>query len=233
MELNNSDTKNQNSLGMSLIRTITDSDIRDSAIDGLEVGIDQLFSANGIQDELLKEIPVLKTFYAIAKSGIMIRDHLFLRKLHLFLLDFKDIDDKTKNKLEQAKSDKKYQQEVGEHLVNSLERFDQLVKASSLFKIFIARIREEINHQEFLRYLYVLDKIDIHNINLLQEFYSIGRERFYSLNPIRIINPELNNFAFVGLLTLVTGAGLTTFDTNNFGEQFLQVLDLLPSRTRS
>ena len=121
---------------------------------------------------------------------LTVREQFFLEKTVLFLKGFEDIDENFRNKFNRATSDQKYKEDLEARLIIALDRFDELAKADALFKVFVARINDEIDHKEFLRYLYVLDKIDFHNLKAFRDFYASKDE---------VTNDcSLNSFAFVG-----------------------------------
>lgn len=209
--------KDENSeLGDSLIETIINSDARDAAIELVDIGIDKIFQ--DAQDETLEQVPVVKMFYSIIKTGLTIRDFFFLKKLFRFISGFSEIDESLRERVNRAVSDKQYRHELGEQLINALDRFDQLVKSDALLKLLVARGKHEINHEEFLRYVYALERIDFNNVQDLRDFYRSGDN--YSDNYY------LNNFAFVGFLkssNLFDSAG--SFEITEFGEKFLKIID--------
>lgn len=142
-----------------------------------------------------------------------------MEKTLLFLKGFEDIDEKFRNKLDKVISNQEYKENLEEKLIIALDRFDELGKADALFKIFVAHVNNDISNQEFLHYLYVLDKIDFHNIEKFKNFYESSEQ---------VTNDSsLNSFAFVGLLQLVTRLDLMVFGKNEFGKKFLKILGLL------
>ncbi len=150
---------------------------------------------------------------------VTVRERFFLEKTGLFLKGFEEVDEQFRNKLYKAISDLKYKDDLEKSLIIALDRFDDLAKADALFKFFVAHIKGEINHQEFLRYLYVLDKIDFYNLKSFADFYASKDEVTSDSN--------LNSFAFVGLLKLINKLEMTVFGKNEFGSKFLQLLGLL------
>lgn len=147
---------------------------------------------------------------------LTVREQFFLEKTVLFLKGFEEIDEAFRNKLDKAIADQRYKEELESRLIIALDRFDELEKADALFKFFVARINEEIEHQEFLRYLYVLDKIDFRNLEVLKCFYSSKEE---------VSNDaSLNSFAFVGLLQLIAKLDIIVFGKNDFGSKFVKIL---------
>lgn len=150
---------------------------------------------------------------------LTVREQFFLEKTMVFLKGFEEIDEKFRNRLDRAICDQRYKEELEERLIIALDRFDELAKADALFKVFVARVNEEINHQEFLHYLYVLDKVEFHHIETLKNFYN-------SIDEV-ISDSRLNSFAFVGLLQLNTRLDIIVFGKNDFGSKFLKILGLL------
>jgi hypothetical protein len=143
-----------------------------------------------------------------------------MEKTVLFLKCFESINEDFRSKLDRTIADQRYKEEIEERLIIALDRFDEPAKAEALFKFFVARINNEIDQEEFRRYLYVLDKIDFYNLETFKKFY-ISREEVTN-------NSNLNSFAFVGLLQLTNRLDIMVFGKNDFGSKFLKILDLLP-----
>ena len=143
-----------------------------------------------------------------------------MEKTVLFLKCFESINEDFRSKLDKTIADQRYKEEIEERLIIALDRFDEPAKAEALFKFFVARINNQIDQEEFRRYLYVLDKIDFYNLETFKKFY-ISREEVTN-------NSNLNSFAFVGLLQLTNRLDIMVFGKNDFGSKFLKILDLLP-----
>jgi len=174
---------------------------------------------SSIQNKQTSKIFIRETDYSAMTTFVTVREQFFMEKTLLFLKGFENIDDKFRNKFDKVMANQEYKRDLEERLIIALDRFDELAKADALFKVFVAHINKEINQQEFLRYLYVLDKIDFHNIEKFKNFYA-SRDEVTS-------DSSLNSFAFVGLLKLVTRFELTVFGKNEFGSKFLEILGLL------
>jgi hypothetical protein len=142
-----------------------------------------------------------------------------MEKTVLFLKCFESINEDFRSKLDKTIADQRYKEEIEERLIIALDRFDEPAKAEALFKFFVARINNQIDQEEFRRYLYVLDKIDFSNLETFKKFY-ISREEVTN-------NSNLNSFAFVGLLQLTNRLDIMVFGKNDFGSKFLKILDLL------
>lgn len=148
-----------------------------------------------------------------------VREKFFLEKTVLFLKGFEEIDEDFKKKFNRATSDQKYKEILESRLIIALDRFDELAKADALFKFFVAHINKEITEEEFLNYLYVLDKVDFSRLEALGKFYASKNE---------VTNDSsLNSCAFVGLLKLMNRSDMTVFGKNDLGIKFLKILGLL------
>jgi hypothetical protein len=148
-----------------------------------------------------------------------VREKFFMEKTVLFLKGFEDIDEDFRNRFNKKTSDHKSKEDLESRLIIALDRFDTLEKADALFKVFVAYINNEIEQQEFLRYLYVLDKIDSSKLEAFQKFYTSDDEV--------ITDSSLNCFVFVGLLQLIIRLDMAVFGKNDFGRKFLKILGLL------
>lgn len=203
----------------------------DLIVDFGEAGLDKLLK--DIQGNTIGQLPVVKTVYTLVKAAFAIKDYLFQKKLFRFIAGFKDADEFLKEKIEQALPDQQDKQEMGEHLVLALQRFDQMTKADALCKLFIARISSAITHKEFLQYTVALDRMDINDLDTLRAFYDSG-------SVIKDHNDVLRSFAFIKLVSVDysgrpesgqlyprSGGGGERFIKNRFGEKFVEALRAL------
>jgi len=144
------------SLGESLEETIANPDALDTVFSLSEIGIDEMIEhlMKDVQDEALKEIPVVKTLYAITKTGFAIRDYFLLEKICRFILGCKEVKPEIQEKITQKLSNQKDKKEIGKQIIIALDRFEQIQKTDILLKIFLAFAKEQITHQEFQSYIY-------------------------------------------------------------------------------
>lgn len=249
-------------LGESLEETIANPDTLDTAFSVAEIGIDEIMQhiIQDFQNEFLKEIPVVKTIFAITKTGFAVRDYFLLEKISRFILGYKNVNTEIKEKITQKISNQKDKQEFGKQIIIALDRFEQIQKTDLLLKIFLAFAEEKITYKEFQSYIYVLDKIDINNINVLKTFYlldilkkrdpvsfNFNSDAQSDAREIQDNYFHLQNFAFLGLMTLNLGRKEETsyynnleqnwvnsneihpgkFEANRFGYRFLTIIGLL------
>ena len=239
---------------LSLIQTISDAGLIDNMLDLTEIGLDQLLK--NVQDETLSQVPIIKSIYSLAKTGFAFRDYIFLKKMFLFVSGFKEVDEQFRKSLEHKCEDPQHRKKVGEELINALTMFDQIVKASLLFKVFSAYVKNEIDYQQFSQYSYVLQNIDVNNLRILRGFYE--SENYHSKPANRLSYTQgmqdsaqevrenwhlLQGFISVGLVTLNLGSTSRSSSSspfslsspgklkcNDFGGKFLQILGYLKAK---
>ena len=69
------------SISKELIEKAVDPDLATIGVEIADVGLDNLLDEN-----ILKEIPVIKTIYALGRFGNAVREKLFVAKIAKFLL---------------------------------------------------------------------------------------------------------------------------------------------------
>lgn len=120
----------------------------DLSIDYTEIGIDELLNNN-----ILKEIPIVKTLVAIAKTGIAIRERFFIKKFLVFLSEFKTnkIDEISLKKFrEKFKKNEKFRNKTTEQILIIIEELDSIKKSKILAHLFNAYLKKYINWQRFI-----------------------------------------------------------------------------------
>lgn len=149
---------------ISLIETLKNSDLSSVSKDLAEVAIDGVLA-----DGVLKDIPVVNTLMATYKAGQSIRDNLFNRKLMRFLTDISGIPANLRAevimKLENSPGD------VGEMLLLSLERLDNLLKPELLAKSFLLLAKDEITINEFYDLKTIIENVNLNDLEEIKKFY--------------------------------------------------------------
>jgi hypothetical protein len=169
---------NSNNIGESLLSAITHSDAPDAMGELAELGIDRLLS-----EGLLQDIPFLGTLFKCIKTGVTIKDWVFVRKVGHFLLALHEINPHEKKAFqEKLNNDPEMAKKVSESLIIILDRLDDLEKPQILAKLFNAHIEEKIDFSTFRRlasaveraYIddlkdIIQEKLDAERINVVQE----------------------------------------------------------------
>lgn len=115
-------------------------DFKDLLADNTEVLLDSL-----IDNEILKEIPVLGNSLKLIRGIQSIRDKSYLNKIKRFVEHLGEIDEKERKKLiDELKKDQKRRVKFGDAVFTTIEQSDSLVKVEYLSIAFEAFLNEEI-----------------------------------------------------------------------------------------
>lgn len=117
---------------------------RDILTDTGEIAIDSL-----IENELIKEIPILGTSLKIVKGIRNIRDKSYINKVQKFVESVGEIDENEKNKLIiESRKDAKRRIKFGDALFTSIEQSDSLAKIEYIAVAFEAFLNDELKEDD-------------------------------------------------------------------------------------
>lgn len=102
-----------------------------------------------IENEILKEIPVIGTSINLIRGIKNIRDQIYLSKIKFFLDNVGELNTSQKQILiEESKKDQDRRTKFGESLYTTIEQADSLVKIEYLAIAFEAFLNKELNNTE-------------------------------------------------------------------------------------
>lgn len=148
--------------------SIFDDSSKDIMIDYAELGIDKFFT-----NDILKEIPILKSIIAISKVGYNIHERNLYNQTVVFLNEFNNTQDteKVKQHREKIKNNSKMlQDELGRILI-ILNRNIDLEKSKFLAKFYSAYIDRKYEWATFCELSDITDKLFISDIKSLEKVY--------------------------------------------------------------
>lgn len=178
-------------------------DSSDIVGDYLELGIDSI-----LENEVLKEIPIIKSFLSAGKIIKSIRERNLTKNIGIFICELNSgkIDKKKleRHKKELKQNSKKAEKELGRILI-ILEQIIDNDKASFLGKLYKAYINQEIDWDYFIEFSEITNRLFIYDINILNIMWSknyvdynenrddkFRMERLYSLGLIGNLFPSAN-----------------------------------------
>lgn len=139
-----------------------------------EVALDQL-----IENEVLKEIPILGTAVGIARAGIGIRERVFLNKIQIFITTLHEqSDDDRKRLLMEINKDSKARIKFGEAVFSTIEQSTSSVKVEYVAIIFSAFIKGELSSKELRELCHSINVAQVDDLVEFAEGESIN-ERMY------------------------------------------------------
>ncbi len=158
-----------------IIPSLFSDDIKDIGYDIAEISIDSFLE----EDSILNKIPIVKTAVGVYKTASNVRDIFELKKLCVFLQQFKNgqIDEVEIEKRRKAyKNDEKWFYKEVETIMVYLSRHEDVVKAKLEAEIYSDFINRIISEREFKEYLVVLDRLFIDDIEYLKGIYNKQKE---------------------------------------------------------
>ena len=171
--------------------------------DYLELGIDSI-----LENDSLKEIPIIKTFISVGKITKSIRERNLIKNLAIFINELNS-EKINKEKLRRhreklRKNPKKAEKELGRILI-ILEQTIDNIKSSILGKLYKSYINQEIDWDIFIEFSEITNRLFMFDINILKVMWSqeyntyieqkddnFRIERMYSLGIIGNIFPSMN-----------------------------------------
>ena len=202
-------------------------DSSDIVCDYLELGIDSILENNG-----LKEIPIIKTFISIGKITNNIRERNLMKNLAIFLneLNSGSIDKEKLNKhKEKLKQDrKKAEKELGRVLI-ILEQTIDNIKSSILGKLYKAYINQEIDWNLFIEYTEITNRLYVNDLNVLSLIFkkqlsdTSNRNDLYKIERLNSLG--IINLAPMSIFIGSTGSRQDSYVTmNSIGEVYASII---------
>lgn len=201
----------------------------DLAADLGEIAVDAFVTTS---QDLLKEVPILKSVIAAVKTGANLRDFFLSRKLIGFLQNHKE--HSTANDRDayahKISSDHKTRSRVVSHLLVFLDRYDHALKAKILSNLFTAMLRDQISLEQFFSLSLTLDRLHPDGIKVLHDLAK--QESPFRMNPETLSDHEpFALLAAAGLIVQGSGMHWGSALKITEGARLLTELGILPLNT--
>lgn len=171
-------------------------DSSDIISDYLELGIDSI-----LDNDSLKEIPIIKTFIGVGKITKSIRKRNLMKNLVIFIneLNSGNIDKEKlkKHKEELNQNPKKAEKELGRILIILEQTIDNL-KSSILGKLYKAYINQEIDWDLFVEFSEITNRLYINDLSILSLIFKNQLSDTSNRSDLYRIE-RLNSLGVVGL----------------------------------
>ena len=172
--------------------------------DYLELGIDSI-----LENDSLKEIPIIKTFLSVGKIAKNIRERNLIKNLVIFLneLNSGNIDKEKLNrhKEELRQDHKKAEKELGRVLI-ILEQTIDNIKSSILGKLYKAYINQEMDWNLFVEFSEITNRLYVNDLSILLLIYNNQLSDTSNRSDLYRIE-RLNSLGVVGLAPKVIFIG--------------------------
>lgn len=171
-------------------------DSSDIVSDYLELGIDSI-----LDNDSLKEIPIIKTFIGVGKITKSIRERNLMKNLVIFINELNSgniVKEKLKkHKEELNQNPKKAEKELGRILIILEQTIDNL-KSSILGKLYKAYINQEIDWDLFVEFSEITNRLYINDLSILSLIFKNQLSDTSNRNDLYRIE-RLNSLGVVGL----------------------------------
>ena len=166
--------------------------------DLLEAGIDSV-----VNNEFIKEIPIVGTLHSLCKIGISIRDKIFLKKILKFLNEIKNISIKERIEfISKIESNQSYRKKVGDHLIMIIDNINDFEKAEIIGKLFSNTIKNNISYDIFLKLSHIVEICYIDDLKKIKKFEKLNEcNDFYAIDALYNLG-LLNNLGISGQVHL-------------------------------
>lgn len=202
-------------------------DSSDIVSDYLELGIDSI-----LENDSLKEIPIIKTFISVRKITKNIRERNLMKNLAIFLneLNSGNIDKEKLNRhKEELKQDhKKAEKELGRILI-ILEQTIDNIKSSILGKLYKAYINQEIDWNLLVEFSEITNRLYVNDLNVLLLIFNNQLSDTSNRNDLYKIE-RLNSLGIIGLAPKAvfiddTGSRQDSYITmNSIGKKYANII---------
>ena len=204
----------EHEVATSLVNTVSDKGAVDLLADLTEVAIDQM-----IDEDVLKDIPIVGSVLKLYNAGVGIKEYLFIRKLKKFFSQLQNVSEIDRAKFsEKVKGDERFRARVGENLLLVLERLDDMAKPQLVARAFVAFVEERITHDDFTRLSTAIDRAYLPDLTELK-VHSTGYQG---------TDDWAQNLATCGLMSIggtsyYGGNTDISYKTNSLGELLITV----------
>ncbi|VTP17337.1 hypothetical protein PUATCC27989T_05337 [Phytobacter ursingii] len=152
--------------GKILVKAIKSDKVKDLGAEYLELGLDTL-----LHDETLKCLPVVKSVIGICNFFRTVKDQILAKKIIRFINELSQIDVQERERmLDKLDEDDKFAGEVGEVIIEYLDKIDGEKKPELAAKFFMAFTRGFISYGDFRHCLLALERVPSFDIDKLVNF---------------------------------------------------------------
>ena len=150
-------------------------EIFDPTLD-LSVDYSEIFIDDFIQNEAIKEIPIIKSIVGVVKGGISISQFWFAKKLLAFIKEFnsgKIEETKLSSFKKKLNDDKKLGKKIAEKLMVFIDRNVEIKQTQIIANLFKAYVNQDISFEEFNNILITLSNLNPKSFNTFFELEKI------------------------------------------------------------
>ncbi len=177
------------------IRKAIEDSIKTDELSSLTHEIGEIVLDSIFEEGALKDIPVFSTITAFVKTGINIREKIFVKKILKFLFELRDVSIKDRTEfLYKIDNDPQFESKVGESIMMIIEKSDSLQKTKLLGKLFSTCILEQITYNQFLKLSSIINRAYVPTLFKLVELENgsdVGDEIYEELFNLNLVTLKI------------------------------------------
>lgn len=160
----------QNDPSKNLMSSVVNDKTTDAIVDVGEKILDD-WSKPLLDNELIQEIPIIKTVIGLSKGAVSFKEQLYTRKLMTFLFETSKASQEDKEKYQQKlDADPEECRKAGETIFNIIDKITNAEKAKMIGQVFRAFMHEEGMTTSQLVYLCeIIDRAHLQDIESLRD----------------------------------------------------------------
>lgn len=171
--------------------------IKDSGAAGVLVEYGEAILDSKLEENVLRDVPVLGSVVSVCRVGLGIRERLFGHKLARMVLQLQDITDQERSEFATLlDQDVKFRDRVLSHLILLVDRLNDIEKATLLGNACRALVLKEISFEQFSRLAEAIDHAHIADLRALASIESessIQATWAFSFAAIGLLEPAHND----------------------------------------
>jgi hypothetical protein len=148
----------------------------DLTVDYAELALDSF-----LDNEAVKEIPIVKSIVGVVKGGMKIREIYFAKKLLTFLKEFhaSELEDSVIEEFQKKfRTDEKYRDSVVEQIMVLNDKVLEIEKSKILANLFASHLNGKFNWETFMSLAFCVERLNLNAIDFLDEM-AAEKEPFY------------------------------------------------------
>lgn len=207
---------NGKELGTALVESVTSGDSLELIKDYAEIGIDAV-----LEDGVLKDIPIVGSIVGLMKVGVTVSDRMLINKLRKFIGVLADLSPAEINEtIWKLESEPKFEQRVGEHLLELLDRVESHQKPKMIAYVFRAYLEGEIDVTMFKLLNFAIERLPSFEIGSVRKFKNFPPPL---AEKIGVDDRALQMLVNAGLAVALSAASGMAYKPTDVCEQFLRL----------
>jgi len=171
-----SEEESEKELSTSLKETIANSELSRITTEITEITIDSI-----LKDGLLRDFPIVGALVGVWKTGVAINDHLFLKKMLLFLSESSKLSNDARKDIIERLEDEEYQAESGEKLIAIIDKLETGSKSILLGRSLALFGNKIITKDEFWRVSFIIERLPMSDIVALKKWKETDLNRVFDI----------------------------------------------------